>query len=55
MKPKKSTSIQIGDHVIVAVGKEAKEVEATVVSVGQYSRYAAPFDVDRAKKILRKA
>lgn len=47
-------SIQIGDRVIVAVGKEQKEVEAMVVSVGQYSRYNAPFDVDRAKKILRK-
>ncbi len=49
------TSIQVGDRVIVAVGKEQKEVEATVVSVGQYSRHTAPFDVDRAKKILRKA
>ncbi len=49
------TSLQVGDHVIVAVGKAQKEVEATVVSVGQYSRQNAPFDVDCAKKILRKS
>lgn len=47
--------IKIGDEVIVPVGEDNREVSATVVSTSQHMRLTAPYPVDKAKKILRKA
>ena len=47
--------IKIGDEVIVPVGEDNREVPATVVSTSQHMRLTAPYPVDKAKKILRKA
>ncbi len=47
--------IKIGDEVIVPVGEDNREVYATVVSTSQHMRSTAPYPVDKAKKILRKA
>ncbi len=47
--------IKIGDEVIVHVGEDNREVSATVVSTSQHMRLTAPYPVDKAKKILRKA
>ncbi len=47
-------TISIGDKVLVPVGNEGKESEAEVVSIGQYTRNAAPYPVDQAKFIKRK-
>lgn len=47
-------SVKIGDIVIVPVGKEKKEMEGKVVSIGQYSRIAVPFPVESTKYIVRK-
>ncbi len=43
---------QVGDKVIVPVGQQ--EAVGTVVSVGQYLRLAAPFPVDKMKKVMGK-
>lgn len=43
------TSLEIGSTVIVPV--EDKEAEGIVISVGQYLRAAAPFPIDKMKKI----
>ncbi|MCI6771200.1 MAG: hypothetical protein MR567_04450 [Oscillospiraceae bacterium] len=48
-------TIQIGDTVIIPVGEEEKETEGRVVSVGQYTRLAVPYPVEKTKKIIRKA
>lgn len=45
-------TLQIGDTVIVPAGD--KETEGTVVSVGQYLRAAAPFPVEKMKRVIRK-
>ena len=47
-------TIQIGDKVIVAVGREMEEKEVEVVHVGRYLRACAPYPVDKSKCILRK-
>ena len=47
-------SIKIGDTVIVPVGSTNEETTATVVSVGKYLRVAAPYPVEKTKKIIRK-
>lgn len=47
-------SIKIGDTVIVPVGKEQKETEGKVVSVGQYMRVGVPYPVEKTSFILRK-
>jgi len=46
--------VQVGDQVIVPVGPDRMEVEATVVSVGKYMRVSAPYPVDKASTIIRK-
>lgn len=46
------TTIKIGDKVVVPTGD--KETEGTVVSVGQYTRVAAPFPIEKTKFIIRK-
>ena len=47
-------TIQIGDTVIVPLGYDNKEAEGTVVSVGQYTRLAVPYPVEKTKMIIRK-
>lgn len=47
-------TVQIGDTVIVPVGKENEEMEGKVVSVGQYARAGVPYPVEKAKFILKK-
>lgn len=44
-------TVQIGDTVIVPVGKENEEMEGKVVSVGQYARAGVPYPVEKAKFI----
>ena len=46
------STIKIGDTVCVPVGTQ--ETEGTVVSVGQYTRRAAPYPIERIKQIIRK-
>lgn len=48
------TTISVSDTVIVPLGKENRETEGTVVSVGQYARLAVPYPPERTKFILRK-
>ena len=48
-------TVQIGDTVIVPVGKENEEMEGKVVSVGQYARAGVPYPVEKTKFILKKA
>lgn len=48
------TSIKIGDTVIVPVGFEETETEGQVVSVGRYLSVAAPYPVEKTKKIIRR-
>jgi hypothetical protein len=45
-------TIKIGDTVLVPVGD--KEAVGTVISVGQYTRQAAPFPIERIKTIISK-
>lgn len=47
-------TIQIGDTVIVPYGYDNKEIEGTVVSVGQYARLGVPYPVEKTKMIIRK-
>jgi hypothetical protein len=47
-------TMQLGDTVIVPVGKDEKEMKGTVVSIGKYLRLGVPFPVERTKFILRK-
>lgn len=47
-------SVQIGDTVIVPVGKENESMEGKVVSVGKYMRSGVPFPVEKTKFILEK-
>ena len=49
-----SIEVDVGDKVIVPVGQDQKEVEATVVSIGKYMRVSAPYPVDKASTIIRK-
>jgi len=44
---------EIDDRVIVPVGKNGQETEATVVGVGKYRRIAAPYPVEKTSVILR--
>lgn len=48
------TTIQIGDTVIVPVGRDNEEKEGKVVSVGQYARSGVAYPVEKTKFILRK-
>ena len=48
-------TIEIGDDVVVSVGKNNVERTARVVSIGQYSKFAAPYPPDKAKFVKRKA
>lgn len=47
-------TIQIGDTVLVPVGRDNEEMEGKVVSVGQYARAGVPYPVEKTKFILRK-
>lgn len=47
-------TIQIGDTVIVPVGKDNEEMEGKVVSVGQYTRAGVPYPVEKNKFILNR-
>lgn len=51
----KDDDIKIGDKVIAEVGKDNKEAEGIVVSVGQYARTDVPYPVEKTKFIIRKA
>lgn len=48
-------TIQIGDTVIVPVGEKSNELKGTVVSVGQYTRIAVPYPIEKTKTIIGKA
>lgn len=45
-------TIQIGDTVIVPVGETSNELKGTVVSIGEYTRIAIPYTLEKAKKII---
>ena len=47
-------TLSSGDLVVVPVGRDKKEVVATVVSIEKYLRKNAPFPVDSTKFVLRK-
>lgn len=47
-------TIQIGDGVIVPVGRDNEEMEGKVVSVGKYARAGVPYPVENTKFILKK-
>ena len=47
-------TIQIGDGVIVPVGRDNEEMEGKVVSVGKYARAGVPYPVEKTKFILKK-
>ena len=46
-------TIQIGDFVVVPVGHERRESVAEVVNIEYFEAHAAPYPVDKIKKILR--
>lgn len=50
----KDTVIQVGDMVVVPVGRDNEEMEGKVVSVGQYARAGVPYPIESTKFILRK-
>ena len=45
-------TVSIGDTVVVPVGD--KESKGKVVAVGQYTRQAAPFPIDKTKTVISK-
>ena len=47
-------TIRAGDVVIVPVGMNNDEKEATVVSVGEYLSNAVPYPVSKTKEVIRK-
>ncbi len=49
-----SEDIRPGDVVIVPVGMNNEEKEATVVSVGEYLSNAVPYPVAQTKEVIRK-
>lgn len=49
------STIKIGDTVVVPVGIKKSNKNATVVSVGEYTRLAAPYPVEKTKEIIGKA
>ena len=49
-----AVDVDVGDKVVVPVGPDRMEVEATVVSVGKFMRISAPYPVDKASTIIRK-
>ncbi len=51
----KDETIKIGDTVIVPAGNNNEKAQGTVVSVGQYTRLAAPYPVEKTKEIIEKA
>ncbi len=44
--------ITIGDHVLVPVGKENKEVEAVVEDVEYFKRDEVPYPLDKIKRVI---
>lgn len=48
------TTLKIGDRVIVPIGEENKEMQGTIVSIGQYARIGTPYPPKKTKFILRK-
>ena len=47
-------TIEIGDTVAVSIGPDHQVINGIVVSIGQYLRIAAPYPVEKTKKILHK-
>ena len=48
-------SLNIDDEVIVPVGKDNREAVAKIVTIEKHRRATAPYPVDKAKYIKRKA
>ena len=48
------TTIEIGDTVVVPVGRENDEIEGKVVAAGKCMRQAAPYPIEKMKKVIRK-
>ena len=51
----KDLDVDIGDMVIVPVGIENRETMAEVMTIEKHRRKTAPFSVEKAKVVLRKA
>lgn len=47
-------TIEVGDTVVVPVGRENAETEGRVVAVGKCTRQAAPYPIEKMKKVIRK-
>lgn len=47
-------SLKSGDHVVVPVGNDCRELTAQVVGIEYHSPEDAPFPLDRIKKVIRK-
>lgn len=45
-------NVKIGDTVLVPVGKNNRELKATVVSTSQSLSFAAPYPIDKTKKVI---
>ena len=48
------TIIEIGDTVVVPVGQVNDEIKGRVIAVGKCMRAAAPYPIEKMKKIIRK-
>lgn len=51
---KGNEDLQIGDKVIVPVGKDNLEQEATVITIQQHRRRTAPYPIEKTKRVIRK-
>ena len=49
------TTIEIGDTVVVPVGQVNDEIKGRVIAVGKCMREAAPYPIEKMKKIIRKS
>ena len=49
------TIIEIGDTVVVPVGQVNDEIKGRVIAVGKCMREAAPYPIEKMKKIIRKS
>lgn len=48
------TTIEIDDTVVVPVGQMNDEIQGRVIAVGKCMREAAPYPIEKMKKIIRK-